>query len=129
MDEVDIIREYRKKITDDKLFNWSDYLLKEKIFLKEHQDTKWGRCEVCGERIPERYIGSHFRQTGEKRTEHQIIVGNYERELKNIFQETLKKHGFKLKEKPGKYCENIWEQARVGVRSALYCWHEAVEKA
>ncbi len=81
-------------------------------------------------RIPDRYIGSHFRQTGEKRTEHQIHVGNYERVLKNIFEETLRKHGFKLKEKPTKqYCDHIWENARIGVRGALHCWHEAVEKA
>jgi len=133
VEKTDIVTEYRRLLKEKGVFTWSDFLEKETdgwgpIFYRLG-DSEFGACRVCNERMRVRYIGSHFRQTGNKTEEHQKYVERYDQRLKGLFNKTLNEHGYKLKEPiTDEFCKHVWESARKDAGSVVHCWDRVVEK-
>ena len=116
MEPLEIIREYREALKEMKLFTWADYLDGRAYDKASH------KCWICGAKVGPRYVGSHFRQTHAKLTEHQVRVKAYSDRCRIVLSSILAKYGFKLNPNAKPYHDHIWEEARISVRGAIYNW-------
>ena len=142
--ERNILREYRATLDKMGIRTWAGFLDKDwwtreyykgdpvygngKYYGKQEHNSANGTCNVCGHRIDERYVGSHFRQCHTKLAEHQKAVRLYYDLLKRTLSSILKKYGYRLKENPEEGgLWSIWETARKCLRDGLYRWDRAIE--